>query len=118
MDETCVDMKRLAAHAKEGIKWHGNWDGAGYPDRLEGERIPLIARILCIADVYDALTSTRSYRTAFSPEEALALMSAESGKSFDPELYEVFRTLKTSNGLVDSDTSAGPATERPDLAVS
>jgi putative nucleotidyltransferase with HDIG domain len=69
---------------------HERWDGTGYPDGLCGEAIPLTARILCIADVYDALTSTRSYREAHGPEIALAIMSAESGQAFDPALLHTF----------------------------
>jgi putative nucleotidyltransferase with HDIG domain len=72
---------------------HERWDGRGYPDRLHGEQIPLTARILCVADVYDALTSTRSYRRALTREEALAIMDKEAGVVTDPTLYAVFREL-------------------------
>ena len=74
---------------------HERWDGTGYPDRLSGRDIPVTARILCIADVYDALTSTRSYREAYPPAVAISIMLAESGLAFDPELLQVFieRTL-------------------------
>lgn len=72
---------------------HERWDGAGYPDGLSGEAIPLIARILCIADVFDALTTDRSYRSAFSQEEALAVMEAEAGKMIDPQLFEAFKAV-------------------------
>lgn len=72
---------------------HERWDGAGYPDGLSGEEIPLIARVLCIADVYDALTTDRSYRTGFSPDEALAIMEGEAGRMIDPTLFRVFRSV-------------------------
>ncbi|HEY0306039.1 MAG TPA: tetratricopeptide repeat protein [Longimicrobiales bacterium] len=72
---------------------HERWDGAGYPDGLSGEDIPLIARILCIADVFDALTTDRSYRSAFSQEEALAIMEGEAGKMIDPGLFVVFKAV-------------------------
>ena len=72
---------------------HERWDGTGYPDRLKGEEIPLTARILCVADVYDALTTARSYRAALTQEEALAIMDKESGKTVDPQLYALFRQL-------------------------
>jgi putative nucleotidyltransferase with HDIG domain len=72
---------------------HERWDGAGYPDQLAGEQIPLIARILCIADVYDALTTVRSYRSAGTPAEALELMESAAGRIFDPQLLTVFRNL-------------------------
>jgi response regulator RpfG family c-di-GMP phosphodiesterase len=72
---------------------HEHWDGTGYPDRLEGDGIPLSARILTIADVYDALTTKRSYRDAFSSEQALEIMATESGKLFDPTLFLTFASM-------------------------
>jgi putative nucleotidyltransferase with HDIG domain len=63
---------------------HEKWDGTGYPDRLQGEEIPLLARIVAVADVYDALTSTRSYRKAWSHEEAISFLKEHSGSHFDP----------------------------------
>jgi putative nucleotidyltransferase with HDIG domain len=68
---------------------HERWDGSGYPDGLSGEEIPFAARILCVADVYDALTSPRSYRNSLSPERAAAEMRAQKGQ-FDPQLLEAF----------------------------
>ena len=72
---------------------HEKWDGTGYPDRLAGEEIPLHARILGIADVFDALTTTRSYRPALSREEALRIMRNDAGRHFDPELLEIFCSI-------------------------
>lgn len=72
---------------------HEHWVGTGYPDGLAGEAIPLYARILCVADVYDALTTTRSYRPALSREEALRIMERDVGRIFDPELFPIFRRL-------------------------
>jgi putative nucleotidyltransferase with HDIG domain len=72
---------------------HERWDGTGYPDRLAGENIPRTARLLCVADVFDALTSDRPYRKAFSREDALALMSAQEGRLFDPELFGIFESM-------------------------
>jgi len=69
---------------------HERWDGTGYPDRLSGDTIPFTARVLCIADVYDALTSTRSYREAYSIDVAIAIMSAQSGQTFDPAILRTF----------------------------
>ncbi len=71
---------------------HERWDGSGYPDGLKGEAIPVTARILCIADVYDAITTTRSYRPAFTHEEALKIMDGLAGSTLDPDLYHLFRT--------------------------
>jgi putative nucleotidyltransferase with HDIG domain len=69
---------------------HERWDGHGYPDRLAGEEIPLAARILCVADVFDALTSDRPYRRAYSTADALKLMQADAGRQFDPEILRHF----------------------------
>jgi putative nucleotidyltransferase with HDIG domain len=71
---------------------HERWDGRGYPDGLAGEAIPFSARILRIADVFDALTTARSYRRPLTPEEALALMEEDEG-SFDVEIFAAFRRL-------------------------
>lgn len=71
---------------------HERWDGTGYPDGLAGLEIPLTARILRIADVFDALTTTRSYRAPLSHDQAFRLMVEDEG-SFDPELFGVFTKL-------------------------
>jgi putative nucleotidyltransferase with HDIG domain len=68
---------------------HERWDGAGYPDGLKGEDIPFAARILCVADVYDALTTTRSYRPGLTHARAAEIMRASTGQ-FDPQLLETF----------------------------
>ena len=75
---------------------HEHWDGTGYPDGLKGEDIPLTARIMCVADVYDALTSARSYRRALSHEEAMDIMRSEAGTVLDPELFAVFEGVIAS----------------------
>ncbi|MBN1765012.1 MAG: HD-GYP domain-containing protein [Sedimentisphaerales bacterium] len=72
---------------------HEHYDGTGYPDGLFGEDIPLMARILQIADVWDALTSTRSYRKAMSPQKAMQIMNDEAGTIMDPYLVEVFNEM-------------------------
>ena len=69
---------------------HEKWDGTGYPKGLKGDDIPLLGRIMSIADVYDALTSVRPYKKAFSHEEAVRIIAESSGKQFDPSLVEVF----------------------------
>ncbi len=68
---------------------HERWDGKGYPDGLAGEAIPLAARILCVADVYDALTTTRSYRAGMTHARAAEIMRASTGQ-FDPNLLQMF----------------------------
>ena len=66
------------------------WDGSGYPRGLQGEEIPIEGRIVAVADVFDALTSDRVYRKAFSVEEALQMMRKERGRHFDPVLFDAF----------------------------
>ena len=72
---------------------HERWDGSGYPDRLGGDTIPISARILCVADVYDALATDRPYRKANTHAETLSIMNSESGSTFDPELFDLFREV-------------------------
>ncbi len=69
---------------------HERWDGTGYPDGLAADNIPLAARILCVADVFDALTTDRSYRAGYKPEEAIAIMRQDAGRVFDSELLQRF----------------------------
>jgi len=78
------------------IKYHHEkWDGSGYGKRLEGEEIPLEARIVALADVYDALRQERIYKKPFSHEKSVEIISAQSGKHFDPDLVKIF--LKNHN---------------------
>jgi HD-GYP domain-containing protein (c-di-GMP phosphodiesterase class II)/putative methionine-R-sulfoxide reductase with GAF domain len=72
---------------------HEKWDGSGYPRGLKGEQIPIAARIFAIADVFDALTSERPYRPAWSREKALAYIREQSGKHFDPQVVRAFLSL-------------------------
>ena len=78
---------------------HEQWAGTGYPDRLAGEEIPFSARIVSLADVYDALTSPRSFRPAYSREEALALMQRDAEKMFDPQLFGLFEDMMRKGGF-------------------
>ncbi len=80
----------LAVAATAALTHHEKWDGSGYPQGLKGTDIPLIGRITAIADVFDALTSTRPYKEAWPIEKAVNLIKQESGKHFDPELIPVF----------------------------
>ena len=75
---------------------HERWDGTGYPDKLSGDEIPFAARILCVADVYDALTTPRSYRDGLSHARAAEEMRAQKGQ-FDPYLLETF--LEWASGM-------------------
>ena len=70
---------------------HENWDGSGYPDGLSGQAIPLSARLMAVADVYDALISKRCYKAAMAHTDACELIVAERGRKFDPLIVEVFQ---------------------------
>jgi putative nucleotidyltransferase with HDIG domain len=72
---------------------HERWDGTGYPDRIAGEDIALAARIVCVADVFDALTTDRPYRAGFSHAQALVMMNNDRGKIFDPHLLTRFNRI-------------------------
>ncbi len=83
-----VDFLR---HAKEIVRWHHeHWDGNGYPDGLSGERIPVSARIMALADVFDALISKRVYKEAYPFSEVRKIIASERGRQFDPEITDVF----------------------------
>jgi putative two-component system response regulator len=72
------------------LSHHEKWDGTGYPRGLKGEEIPLAARLFAVVDVWDALTSDRPYRPAWSKEEALNYIREQSGKHFDPQVVDLF----------------------------
>ncbi len=78
---------------------HEKWDGTGYPDGLKGEDIPRTARILAVADVYDALTSSRSYRNAWTHERACEVIRKDRGSHFDPTIADAF--LEIITGVVE-----------------
>ena len=100
-----TEIRVIAAH-------HERVDGAGYPAGLKGEQIPLEARILAVADVYDALTTQRPYRDPSAPEEACALIKNEAGSHFDRECVAAFlRTVEIQQGVVHG-TSSNPSGRR------
>ena len=76
------------------ISHHEQWDGSGYPHGLKGEEIPISARIMAVADVFDALVSYRVYKPSISPEAALDTIYSESGTHFDPDIIRVVKTIK------------------------
>ncbi len=69
---------------------HERWDGTGYPRGLQGEQIPLLARVFSVVDVWDALLSDRPYRKAWPREKTLAYIREQSGQYFDPKIVEAF----------------------------
>ena len=82
--------KYLKLGAEISLSHHERYDGTGYPFKLEGENIPISGRIVALADVFDALTSIRPYKNAWTFEDALDLLEDESGKHFDPKLVKLF----------------------------
>ena len=86
----------------DGIKYHHEmYDGTGYPDRLKGKEIPLAARIVCLADAFDAMTSTRPYRVWMPIEFAMKEMQRMAGRQFCPDCVEAFVRVLRSTGVVD-----------------
>lgn len=85
-----TDESYLSFASDIAMYHHERWDGTGYPKGLKGEEIPLSARIMAIADVFDALISKRCYKEAIPMDEALEIMKEKSGNHFDPKLIEVF----------------------------
>lgn len=83
-----IPLFQLAAEV--ALTHHERWDGTGYPNRLQGEAIPLSGRIVSVVDFFDALTMDRCYRPAFSDQQALQMLVAERGKAFDPKVVNTF----------------------------
>ncbi len=124
---TADQMRRIRNHVKVGasmlkalgemhpivpliLHHHEAWDGSGYPDGLEGEQIPLMSRILAVADTYDAMTSDRPYRKAVSVGETLDEIKRCSGQSFDPRVVEAFLEVMEEQGIAVSEAVRARAT--------
>ena len=84
------DSELLSVAREIALSHHEKWDGSGYPHGLAGEAIPLVGRIVALADVFDALTSERPYKKAWSTEAALQYLNDQRGKHFDPRMVELF----------------------------
>ena len=95
---------------------HEKWDGSGYPTHIKGDEIPLSARIMAVADVFDALIAERVYKKGFSYEKAMSIITEGAGKHFDPDVVEAF--TKISEKLYLARTRVTPAeTETPEQKV-
>jgi putative two-component system response regulator len=79
---------------------HEHWDGSGYSPAMRGEEIPLVSRIVAVADVYDALTHARPYKKAWSVEDALAEIQRQRGRQFDPRIVDAFVAMLHEEGVV------------------
>jgi len=84
--------KLIEAARDIALSHHENWDGSGYPHGLQGDKIPILARICSVADVFDALTSIRPYKEAWPVQQAIDWIIEQSGKKFDPVIVEAFET--------------------------
>jgi HD-GYP domain-containing protein (c-di-GMP phosphodiesterase class II) len=89
--ETVPDLHAIIPIARSH---HERWDGKGYPDGLVGEEIPILARIVAVADAFDAMTSDRPYRTGMAPEVGFAELEKGSGRQFDPRCVAGFLAIR------------------------
>jgi putative two-component system response regulator len=125
--ESRLGKSNFLAMAREiAFNHHERWDGSGYPKGLAGDEIPLAARIVAIADVYDAMTNKRVYRDALSHEKCVEMIRSETGRQFDPTLVEIFLKLELefdeiAQGCGDASQPGAPpqpsTTETPIIAV-
>jgi len=98
-----LDIPNAEGVAKIILHHHEHYDGSGYPDGLKGDEISLPSRIICIVDVFDALSSNRCYRDATSPKNTLAYMAQEMSAQFDPFVFEVVSQVIIKNDFISSE---------------
>ncbi|MCK4984114.1 MAG: HD domain-containing protein, partial [Desulfobacterales bacterium] len=118
--ESQIKGKSFLAMGKEvAYNHHEKWDGSGYPQGLKGEAIPLSARIIALADVYDALTTKRFYKEAYSHDRARNIIMRLKGKHFDPEIVDAFAAVAEKFNHVRKEKLKGQAdfSQRPARAV-
>jgi PAS domain S-box-containing protein len=118
--ESQIEGKSFLAIGKEiAYNHHEKWDGSGYPQGLKGEAIPLSARIIALADVYDALTTKRFYKEAYSHDRARNIIMRLKGKHFDPEIVNAFTAVAEKFNHVRKEKLKGEAdlSQRPARAV-
>ncbi|HLW97248.1 MAG TPA: HD domain-containing phosphohydrolase, partial [Candidatus Acidoferrales bacterium] len=105
--EKCAGLESIRAMVRHH---HEFFDGTGYPEGLSGEKIPLGARVIAIADAYDTITSERTYKRPRPAEEALAELERCGGTQFDPELVEIF--VSAMRNLPNPIVEIAPASEK------
>jgi putative two-component system response regulator len=108
-EQICKHLKSLAPVLPVIRHHHERWDGSGYPDGLRGDRIPLLARVLQVADIYDALTNPRPYKPAFSSRKALQILQEETDRGWrDPQVVKMFFRLHEGTFSQVPDGSLAP----------
>lgn len=85
-----ADSKLLNLASEIALYHHEKWDGSGYPENLQGDKIPISCRIVAAADVFDALLSHRPYKQPWTLEQAMGYMNSQNGLHFDPQIIEIF----------------------------
>ncbi len=122
--EMLKDIEYLRPALAIPYSHHENWDGSGYPQGLKGEAIPLLARIFAVVDNWDALTTDRPYRKAWSQERTIAYLKEQRGKKFDPLIVDVFinileESVKHIGQVTVGGVGAAPFdTPKPDVRLS
>jgi len=110
VQESSFELLKLAGAI---ARWHHEkWDGTGYPDGLRGEDIPLAARIVALADYYDALTHERPYKRAWTREETIEEIKRQRGQHFDPAIVDAFLRAYES-GALDTLENENEGASRP-----
>ena len=97
---TDEEFELIKSHTHVGARIHEHWDGSGYSPGFRGEEIPLVSRIVAVADVFDALTHARPYKKAWPVADAVAEIRRQSGRQFDPRVVEGFVELLREDGLL------------------
>lgn len=108
--KNCLDSLQNVPHEAKLIvlEHHENFDGTGYPHSIQGDEISKLAKIVAVADVFDALTTHRSYHKAISPKEALEVMFGMQPGKFDPEIFQVFNKNFSPKAIVEADKNFDP----------
>jgi putative two-component system response regulator len=96
---------------------HDKWDGSGYPDRLAGEAIPMYGRIVALADVWDALTTRRCYKPAFTLQASTDIIVKSSGAHFDPDVVAAFKSAQDEFRFILSEFRDAAPSEIADPAA-
>lgn len=111
-DHVDADFREMAVEI--ALTHHERWDGAGYPNRLAGNAIPISGRIVALADVYDALTSKRIYKDAFSHKEARNVIVTDRGSHFDPAVVDAF--IASESAMMETATDYAERTRASKVA--